>query len=173
LLWALILRNFKEMKRLALYISILFTCIISGSLLYAQKSNTNKDSIVENKISNKDFVFVATWVKPMSGEMRQLTDYYDFRIHNDSITAYLPFFGRSYIAPKDPSNVSINFSSAKFAYTITRQKKGGWQINIVPDEQDDIQSFSITAFNNGVAYLSITSTNRDPISYNGYIELLK
>ena|ERR1700739_2931128 len=161
------------MKILFCYI-VLITSVSFISPAIAQKNNkSNKDSLIESKINNKDFVFVATWVTPLTGQMRQLTDYYDLRVHHDSLTAYLPFFGRAYAAPKDLSNASIDFTSTKFTYTITKQKKGGWRIDIAPDTQDDIQSFSITAFNDGVAYLNIISVNRDPISYNGYIELPK
>jgi hypothetical protein len=148
--------------------------LIHAFSLHAQDSAQNKKlsqaAIVKNEVTNKDFVFIAKWLTPMTGRMRQLTDPYDVRISNDSLIAYLPFFGRSYIAPDDLSNVSIHFTSTKFTYTVSNRKKGGWEILIKFDDQKDIESFLFTVFDDGTTYLSVTSFNSDPISYNGYIE---
>jgi hypothetical protein len=159
------------MKHLFYIFIFLMTCTFS---LQAQDSTKNKKltkaAVVKKEITNKDFVFVAKWLTPMSGRMRQLTDPYDVRISNDTLVAYLPFFGRSYVAPDDPSNISINFTSTKFTYTVSNRKKGGWDILIKFDDQKDFNSFAFTVFDDGTAYLNITSMNSDPISYNGYVE---
>src|ERR1700739_1982387 len=147
------------MKTLFGYIILMIALLFTSPAIAQKNSKSNKDSLIEAKIKNKDFVFVATWVTPLTWPMKQLTDYYDLRIHHDSLTAYLPFYGRAYAAPKDLSDASIDFTSTKFTYTVTKQKKGGWQIDIEPALQDDIQSFTITVYGDGVAYLNIISIN--------------
>jgi hypothetical protein len=161
------------MKRLILNIVLSLIVMLCALVTCAQDSTQNKPakaSVIENEIKNKDFTFVAKWVTPMRGMARQLTSYYDFKIIHDSIIADLPYFGQSYSAPIDPTKISIDLSSTILEYTVTKRKKHEWDIVIKPTNQTDVQSFLLSVFDNGTAYLNITSTNRDPISYNGELE---
>lgn len=158
------------MKHLLLNAAFLLFTIVIFSAAKAQDSAKHATPTIEEQINNKHFTFVAKWASPMTGQVRQLTDYYDFEITNDSVITYLPYFGRSYIAPADPSNVSLNLSLPIDSYTATERKKGGWNIVIKPKDQTDVQSFSLIIFDNGSASLNVTSSNRDPISYNGTLE---
>ena len=152
-------------------IAYLIVCIFSAQAQDTiQNKKISKASIIENQIQNKDFTFVARWVNPIRSIPRQLTDYYDLKISGDSIITFLPYFGRAYTAPLDPTNISINLSSTVSEYTVTKRKKHEWDIVIKPKDQTDIQSFLLSVFDNGAAYLSVTSTNREPISFNGNLE---
>jgi hypothetical protein len=162
------------MKRSITIISfsiVLIVCIFSAQAQDTlQNKKPSKASIIEKQIENKDFTFVAKWATPMRGTIRQLTEYYDLKINGDSIITFLPYFGRAYIAPLDPTNISINLSSTIIEYTVTKRKKHGWDIIIKPKNQTDIESFLLSVFDNGSAYLSVTNINREPISYNGELE---
>jgi hypothetical protein len=158
-------------KMASLSIACLILCILSTQAQdTTQNKKPSKASLIEKQIENKDITFVANWANPMRTTPRQLTDYYDLKITGDSIIAYLPYFGRAYTAPLDPTNISINLSTTIFEYTVTKRKKHEWDIAIKPKDQTDIQSFLLSVFDNGSAYLSVTSTNREPISFNGNLE---
>lgn len=120
-------------------------------------------------VANKSFIFLVTTVLPTGGAARQLTSYYDIKITKDTLISNLPYFGRAYSAPIGTTDGGINFTSAKFEYTISDRKKGGWDILIKLKDQDDFKQMSFTVFDNGSASLNINSNNRDPISFNGYI----
>ncbi len=87
----------------------------------------------------------------------------------NSCKSYLPYFGRAYSVQFNSTNIGFDFTSTNFDYQIIPQQKGGWDILIRPKDQNDNQQFSFVIFNNGSASLNITSVNRSPISYEGYI----
>ena len=106
---------------------------------------------------------------PMSGRTRQLTSDYDVKITKTQVVSYLPYYGRAYTAPTDPSQGGIQFTSKDFDYTVTPRKKGGWDIQIKPKDYRDVQQFNFNVTESGYASLQVTSTNRQSISFNGYI----
>lgn len=94
---------------------------------------------------------------------------YQLEINKDSVEAYLPYYGRAYNANMNPNDSGIKFKSKKFGYKTDTKKKGGWVINIVPKDAKDVQSMTLSVSENGYASLNVNSTNKQSISYNGYI----
>jgi len=57
-----------------------------------------------------------------------------------------------------------------FEYSVKTAKNGGWEITIVPKDKRELQRMFLTVSEDGYATLRITSSNRDPISFDGTIE---
>jgi len=131
-----------------------------------------KAAQVKAMIESQRYVFRPQSALPMRGRTVQLTSEYTVKVSKDTIVADLPYFGRSFTAPIDPSKGGIQFNSTKFNYKVEEIKKG-WQITIKPTDVSDVQQFYFTIFNNGSATLQVTSTNRTPISFNGSVEQRK
>ncbi|GAC1438813.1 MAG: DUF4251 domain-containing protein [Sediminibacterium sp.] len=134
-----------------------------------QERQQAKAASVKKAIQDRRFTFTAQSALPMSGPLRQLTPDYDLRVSGDSVVAYLPYFGRAYAAPVNGSDGGIKFISTQFSYTSTGRKKGGWDIMIRPKDAPDVQQLFLTVLGDGTASLQVTSTNRQPISFNGYV----
>ncbi len=139
----------------------------------AKKTVDIKTNDVKNMVDSQQFNFVAQTVTPMRGRMRNLTSSYDVNVRKDSLTSYLPYFGRAYQAPVNPSEGGIQFTSTNFSYDATNNNKGRWDVVIKFKDQREVQQFSFSIFDNGTAQLSVTSTYKDPISFYGYIKKLK
>jgi hypothetical protein len=154
-------------KLLNILVKSLLVIILAGSSMAVHAQDLDK-SIVQNFIKTKEFVFKAQTVLPMTGMSRQLTSEYDVRFLGDSVVAYLPYFGRAYSAGYGEGG-GIDFTSTKFEYKVKERKKGGWDISIRPQDAKDVQSLNFTVSENGYASLQVTSNNRQPISYNGYV----
>ena len=105
----------------------------------------------------------------MGGRFRQLTTEYTVKVSKDTVISDLPYFGRSYSADIGNSEGGIHFTSTNFEYQITERKKGGWDITIKFKDVKDAQQFSFSVFDSGSASLQVTSTNKQPISFNGYV----
>lgn len=160
------------------YFTILFmTCL--AVISYCQSSTAQNDAAdksdakkaaFKNMVDSQHFVFVAQSVTPLRGQFRSLTSSYDITISKDTMVSYLPYFGRAYSAPIDPSKAALNFTSTSFSYSVTAHKKNGWNVVVKPKDNTDIQQLLFTIFDNGSASLNVTSTSRDPISFNGYIQ---
>lgn len=62
------------------------------------------------------------------------------------------------------------FTSNEFEYKKENHKKNGWAITITPKDVSGIQKIYLQISSRGNASLQVTSSNRQPISFNGYIE---
>lgn len=154
-------------------IKVLFILITSTGIANAQDSKNEKQAAkiaaTKNLIDSQNFVFVADYVSPIGRGRRNLTSRYEVIVSKDTVISYLPYFGRAHSVPYDATNIGFDFTSTNFDYKIVTREKGGWDISIKPKDQNDNQQLSFRIFNNGSASLNITSVNRSPISYQGYI----
>lgn len=149
---------------------VIFLTTLFSSYLYAQKKPDSKELAIEKLITARSYVFKAQTVLPTSPTAnRQLSSDYDVKFSPDTIISYLPYFGRAYNAPMDPTKGGIQFTSTKFDYTQTARKKGGWDIVIKPHDTQDTRLMSLSVSETGYASLQVISNNRQPITFNGYI----
>jgi len=162
------------MKRIAF--AMVWALIALGSL-QAQETKKSKKAVLQEKIKNlvdsQTFDFIAETALPISGRSRHLTAGYFLKVRKDSIIAELPYYGKAYEAPMNPSEVGIQFTSVKFVYELTNVKKGGWDIKIKPQDASGTQELFLQISSDGYASLQVTSTKRQLISFNGQIEEAK
>lgn len=123
-------------------------------------------------VESKNYIFKAESVNPSRGRFRQLTSEYDLVVTSDTVIAFLPYFGRAYTAPIDPSEGGIKFTSSDFEYAVKKvekKKKSSWEVFIRPKNARDVQELYLTIFDNSRATLRVNSVNRESITFNGYI----
>jgi len=133
------------------------------------KAQEKKQPTTQQIVESKNYIFKAESVNPPRGQLRHLTSEYDLVVTSDTVIAFLPYFGRAYSAPIDPSEGGIKFTSSDFDYTVEKKKRRSWQIMIKPRDANDIQALYLTVFDNNKTTLRINSVNRESISFNGYI----
>lgn len=123
-------------------------------------------------IESKTFVFDVTTVNPMRGRTVNPTTAYDVRITKDSIYSYLPYFGvaysTSYGGTDSPMIFSEPFESCDFEKT-----KKGYEVSTVVKNSNDRLEYNFHITETGSTSLVVTSSNRQSISYNGYLEIIK
>lgn len=130
----------------------------------------DKKAAIGELVKSRQFVFKAQSASPTSGRTRQLTSEYGLWVKKDTVVSALPYFGRAYSAPVDPTSGGINFTSTDFEYTETEGKKGGWQIEIKPKDNRDVQQMSLSISTSGYGTLQVRSNNRQNISFYGYVD---
>ncbi len=144
-----------------------FTALACSS---TQQTTSSSGDNISSIVPARSYVFRAQSVLPMSGRSRQVSgDGYEVIVSKDTVNSFLPYFGRAYTAPIDPTNGGIQFISTNFEYTEAPRKDGGWEITIKPRDNRDVQQLFLSVSENGYASLQVTSNNRSPISYNGII----
>ena len=151
--------------------------IVSAGLNTAFAQNTKKDKKAEKEAATKSLVdgrhytFLATYMLPQRGGGKVLTDtYYELNVRKDSVIAFLPYYGRAYFDVPYNGDGGMKFTSTKFTYDIKDKKKSGWMITIKPADVRNIEYLILNISSDGYASLSITSVNRDYISYDGYLK---
>ncbi len=122
-------------------------------------------------IESRNLTFSARSATPLSGRSITLTDRYTLKISPDTIAARLPYFGRSYIAPTDASNIGIDFVSTNFDYKSEQKKNGMYDITIVPKDLTKLEQRGLKIFlslgYNGYGTLQVSFNDRQPISFYG------
>jgi hypothetical protein len=166
----------KAKKYQPLFKFFLLGFLVSGILFSCSSSKiVTKPNVEEigNMIDTHRFTFVAERVNPQRGSSRVLTSYYDVTVKPDTLICYLPYFGRAYQAPVDPSKGGLDFKSYKFSYNVTLKNKDEWQVYISPTDNPDVQQLYFQVFGNGTATLNVVNSNRDPISFYGHVQKIK
>jgi len=158
----------------ALLLSILALMTSCNSAKIAQNAKDNQDSVA-TWWHSKHFVFHANNAQPMSGRTINLTSEYTFEMRNDSIIAWLPYFGRSFSAPINPSDGGIKFATSNYTIKDEKEEKKMYKMTIVPkglpafEHTKDVQQLYLSIGYNGYGTLQIQSVNQTPISYYGYL----
>src|SRR5205823_2822913 len=124
------MKTVQDISKAGLFFLIVATTFqqVSYAQDFAREKKSSKEAMTRNRVESKDFVFEAQSVSPMGGGMRQLTSSYDLIVSKDTIISNLPYFGRAYTAPVNPSEGGINFTSTNFEYTVKGKRKGGWDV---------------------------------------------
>lgn len=173
----------KTLKNLCLTVLTIFAAVP----VMAQTDKATTEKI----ISAQQYVFVATTAFPMNatdmsavmskmpgnmnagGTINLTGASYDLQVTKDSVVAYLPYYGRSFVSRMGDTDGGIKFKSKEFSYKAATRKKGGWIITIKPkDTQDKYNSNYVLTLNvttAGYASLTVTSNNQQPINFNGYM----
>jgi hypothetical protein len=146
------------------------TAILLLVITTAASGQDQDASGIQQAIETKNFIFKASSATPQRGRMRQLTSEYELVVRPDTIISFLPYFGRAFTAPINPSEGGIKFTSTDFTYNAGEKKKRRWDIQINPKDVSDVTTLYLTIFDNGSASLRVNSINRTAISFNGFVK---
>jgi len=126
---------------------------------------------IKGLVTSQAYEFVPETAMPATGPTRQLTGYFVLRIDTGRLVCDLPYFGRAYVAPIDPTKGPLTFTSHQFKYTITPGKKEGWQVVIHPQglTYSDVQRMMLDISPEGYASLRVSFINHDPMTFSGRI----
>jgi len=166
---------YKNIQIMKILKNTFFAFVLMGIAITSHAQDTKKDkkaakeAAFKKVLDDRNFTFTAQSAQPLRGGDINVTPEFDLRIVQDSVIAYLPYFGRAYVAPIDPTEGGIKFTSTKFAYT-SEVKKSGYEIVIKPVDAKDVRMLVLDVTSGGYATLSVTNSNRDPIRFNGYVE---
>ncbi|MPM57781.1 hypothetical protein SDC9_104604 [bioreactor metagenome] len=161
------------MKQSTLYLFIVFSVAFGLMTCGTAQTVTEKEAVaneVDQRVNGSDFTFKATYAYPTGFKSMYLSPYYDVKVSPDTVRAYLPYYGRAYVAPMNPAEGGIKFISTDFDYQVNPgKKKGNWQVNIRTKDTGREIFLYFDIWQNGTARLQVTDTNRQPISFQGDI----
>lgn len=150
--------------------------VLGANTIYAQASlkgdEAKKKTEVKELINSNRYTFEATKMVSKKGESQAIKPGTDLDISKDTLIAYLPGVGKKEGAPVKAINAGV--TCTHFSYTKEESKDGGWNVTIIPEEkyaqnEKDIKKINMAISKNGYATVTVNFTDRDPISYYGYI----
>ena len=143
----------------------------------ASQSATEKAQqaqFLSEKIESFNFKFIATHAYPQNFNPVYLSSPYDVKVSSDTVQAYLPYYGRAFSAPMDPSEGGIKFTSTDFKYEIEKGRKAGnWIIKIITADTNRPFELNFNLWDNGSGSLNVQDRDRQNISFQGSVEAQK
>ncbi len=163
------------MKKFALYGTLLFFSTLFFQACGSARSAAVKEQRavdIRQAVERPDFIFEATYAYPTGYRSVYLSPYYEVKVSPDTVRAYLPYYGRAYRAPMDPREGGYHFTSTDFTYKFTPgDRKGNWIAEVTFLDLDRPVTFRFDIWEEGNARLNVSDMNRQPISFQGDIEI--
>ena len=123
--------------------------------------------MVDDSLTNRSFKIDMNYMIPNSMPSRNLEYGYYIRVNNDSIDAYIPFFGVAYRAEYGTDDGGLSYKGPMASYQVSQVRKDLRQVNIIVKKHFDEILYQIDIFTNGRASIFVRSLNREGIQYNG------
>lgn len=98
---------------------------------------------------------------------------YTLELNKDTLKIHLPYFGRAYTAHYGTADTGFKWESKDIILHKSEGKKKSSIYTIKVTDKPNIQRIILEIFPNGRANLSIQSTDKQPISYDGYLMQLE
>ncbi len=157
------------------YISILSIVMFLGLITSCGTSkgltNNQVKARVDSLVALPKINFKVTQAIPTAYKSVMLSYGYNLKVNKDTVSCYLPYFGRAYVANYGNTEDSgIKFTSTNFEYSKELTKKGGYNITIKPKDTNKRYVLYLTVQSSGYATLQVTDPDRQPISFYGEID---
>jgi len=150
------------------FILMSLMALISLSAL-GQKNKAEKQEEIKKLLDSKVFIFSPQSASPNTGAMIQLTSEFYFKIKQDTLESYLPYYGVAFQARFGDSERPLEFTSTDFDYTINTTKNGSYDITIKLNDPSDPDQINLSVSTLGYTTVRVISMNRQPISFYGDI----
>jgi hypothetical protein len=160
--------SFHKFNRILLPALILF-CLKGATQTPAEQKKADAYAQLKSWIESKKFRFKAQSATPQRGRTINLTTEYFLQINNDSLSVELPYYGRAYSSSYPGTNSPLSFKSTHFSYVADTLKKGGWNIQIQPKDNTDVNKINLEITTSGYCTVRVSSNTRDMISFYGTI----
>lgn len=162
------------MKKIVIIAIVMFS-VVATNAQEEKKSRKERKAERETKlieqtkklVAAKAWQFDARTMLPSKGRSKNLTSSYSVVLKDSNVDSYLPFMGVAYSAPYGSSESPMIFEAPIEKYSVEDGKKGSYLIKFTAKNKNDIISYTFNVLPNGSASLSVSSTNRQHISYHG------
>jgi type II secretory pathway pseudopilin PulG len=133
-----------------------------------EKENTDYFALIETQ----QYTFDAESITSARGGQRSLSDY-SLTVDGDSAEAYLPYVGRAYSGSyggDGPINFNAEVQEYKTELKVKKKEKNNQTLISFKVKGDkDTYTCTLSVGKSGYANLTIVSSNRQSISYNGRV----
>jgi hypothetical protein len=155
-------------SRLFLLALLTATLLSSCGTTQTTAEKEQKALRIREMVASSHFTFNAEYAHPMNFRPIYLTSPYSLSVTKDTVQAFLPYYGRAYVAPMDPTKGGIEFSTTDFNYDFVKGKRSGnWQVTIKASGTDRHYTLYLDIWENGSARLTVNDPNRQSLSFEG------
>ena len=168
------------MKRIILSCLIIFSFFFVNADNFNNKGNSQQKKTEINSgndeiirlLENKNFVFNATDMQPRGLGNVSLGSDFDVKVKNNIIKTYLPYIGTTYNYVPGLENSGFNINQPFKSYSYKKKKKKH-KVFIDVNTGANSVNFNFTITDAGLATLTVSSSDRQSISYFGTINKIE
>ncbi len=159
--------------KLCLIIILILTAIPGFSQVQTERVNEivkepGRKKQTELLVDSREFIFHARMAMPSGSGAIDLTSHHSFvRFSPEMIESDMPFFGRAY-SGAGYGDTGLHFEGKPDEFTIKKQKNN-YQITARVKGETDFFRIHLSVTLKGYANLSISSNNRETMSFSGEI----
>lgn len=145
----------------------------SGQKVRPQLTKKERRQIaVAGAIATKRWHIDITSMNTMRYGSRTVTPDFYLELRGDTLRSYLPYLGQAYQSPTMSPSIGLNFEEPVLTYKESKPKSNKYtQIDIDMKTREDSYHYVIDIFDSGHASIRVRSMNRDPISFDGTMEI--
>lgn len=161
----------KKILFVAVMVTICVGCATSEAARQARAERQVKEAeAVKKGIEAKDFKINVNYVYPVGASPMQLSTPYYLKVKGDTVTSYLPYFGRAYSVPYGGGK-ALNFDGRILRYAAEQVKSDRMvvRMDIVNDETEYV--YTVDIFDNGSSTIDVVSHSRETIRFSGNMEM--
>ena len=103
---------------------------------------------------------------------RMVTPDFYLELRGDTLHSYLPYMGQARVSPTLSPSIGLNFEAPVLTYKESKPKSNKYtQIDIDVRTKEDTYHYVVELYDSGEAFIRVRSLNRDPISFDGTLEI--
>ena len=123
------------------------------------------EQTVQDQLAAKDYTVLIQLMIPPVGASRAVSNY-SVKVSGDTLVSYLPYIGQAYNLPYGGGK-GLDFTATIGHYHDQVLQDGNHNIIINLSNGEDVFVYNLNISPSGSAFLSVSSRNRQTISYTG------
>lgn len=161
------------MKKLLLYLCAAVVAVVAVSACGAARMTAAEkaqiEQTVQENLTAKDYTVLIQLMMPPIGASRAVSNY-SVQVKGDTLVSYLPYIGQAYNLPYGGGK-GLDFTAKIGHYHDQVLQDGNHNIIINLFNGEDVFVYNFNISPNGSAFLTVSSRNRQTISYTGEMYL--
>ena len=158
------------MKKVLFMWSVCLLFVACKSTKTLTPEQLEKKEAIAERVESRDYSIMFNQLSPTRGRSVNLSPGYTLTVKNDSVSAYLPYFGVSR-TPAFDGDGGVKFEEPYSNYLLQpTSKNDGTEVRMEVKTVRYQYTLFLVVYENGNCTLSVSSPQRDPITYYGELE---
>ena len=158
------------MKKLLTAMTVLVLMAACATSAERAERDAQMALAVNQALESRHYKVSVQSMHPRRGRMVNVTSDYSLEVLGDTLVSYLPYFGRAYNIPFNGGK-GMNFTAPILRYEMQKDAKGRSYVMLVTDNKEDVLTYRLEIFSNGRTSIFVNAREREPISYEGRLDV--
>lgn len=132
----------------------------------AEKREQVRGAVAE-AVENQQIHVAISWMNTLRYGAKSVTPDFYLELKGDTLNSYLPYMGQAYRPTMPSQSEGLNFEVPVQQVRKSHPKNNRWQLEILARTNEDNYKYVVEIYDTGKATIHVSSTSRDPISFDG------